>query len=112
MLKGPEIPASDGSLFRDKEGTCRDALRTCWWDLREGLTISDLAMPPGWMMDRRKVDPDLLRAIPDYRPDATPVFFRRYWLPATEAKAPRAPNIACLDFSAGLEGDLVAYRWA
>jgi hypothetical protein len=58
-----------------------------------------------------KVDPDLLRAIPDYRPDAPPVFFGHYWLPATAPKAPLAPNIACLDFSAGLEGPMVAYRW-
>ena len=111
VLKGPEIPASDGNLFRDKEGTYRDTIRTRWWDLRDGLTISDLAMPPGSMMDSMKVDPDLLRAIPDYRPDAPPVFFGHYWLPATAPKAPLAPNIACLDFSAGLEGPLVGYRW-
>jgi hypothetical protein len=111
VLKGPEIPASDGNLFRDKEGTYRDTIRTRWWDLREGLTISDLAMPPGSMMDGMKVDPDLVRAIPDYRCDAPPVFFGHYWLPATAPKAPLAPNITCLDFSAGLEGPLVAYRW-
>lgn len=111
VLKGPEIPASDGNLFPDKEGTYRDTIRTRWWDLREGMTLGDLTMPPGSMMDGMKVDPDLLRTIPDYCPDAPPVFFGHYWLPAAAPKAPLAPNIACLDFSAGLEGPLVAYRW-
>ncbi|MBL9181070.1 MAG: metallophosphoesterase [Verrucomicrobiaceae bacterium] len=111
VLKGPEIPASDGNLFRDKEGTYRDTIRTRWWDIREGLTISDLAMPPGSMMDPMKVDPKILRTIPNYGPDESPVFFGHYWLPAKAPKAPLAPNIGCLDFSAGLEGPLAAYRW-
>lgn len=111
VLKGPEIPASEGNLFRDKEGTYRDTIRTRWWDIREGLTISDLAMPPGSMIDPMKVDPDILRQIPNYGPDEPPVFFGHYWLPATAPKAPLAPNIGSLDFSAGLEGPLVAYRW-
>ena len=111
VLKGPEIPASDGNLFRDKEGTYRDTIRTRWWDIREGMTISDLAMPPGSMIDPMKVDPEILLPIPKYGPDEPPVFFGHYWLPATAPKAPLAPNIGSLDFSAGLEGPLVAYRW-
>lgn len=111
VLKGPAIPASDGNLFRDKEGTYRDTVRTRWWDIRKGLTVSDLAMPPGSMMDPMKVDPDILRHIPNYGPDQPPVFFGHYWLPAQAPKAPLAPNIVCLDFSAGLEGQLAAYRW-
>jgi len=68
-------------------------------------------MPPGSMMDLMKVDPKILRTIPNYGPDEPLVFFGHYWLPADAPKAPLAPNIACLDFSAGLEGPLVAYRW-
>jgi hypothetical protein len=40
------------------------------------------------------------------------VFFGHYWLPPDHPRAPLAPNLACLDFSAA-RGDhpLVAYRW-
>lgn len=111
VLKGPEIPARDGNLFRDKEGTYRDTIRTRWWDIRDGLTISDLVMPPGSMADSMKVDSWLLRRLPNYGPEEPPVFFGHYWLPADAPKAPLAPNIVCLDFSGGLDGPLVAYRW-
>jgi hypothetical protein len=111
VLKGPEIPTSDGNLFRDKEGTYRDIIRTRWWDISNGLTISDLVMPPGSMDDSMKVAPSQLKLLPDYGPEEPPVFFGHYWLPADAPKAPLAPNIACLDFSGGLDGPLVAYRW-
>lgn len=111
VLKGPEIPASDGKLFRDKEGTYRNTIRARWWDIRMGLTISDLVMPPGSMNDSMKIDPWMLNRLPSYGPEEPPVFFGHYWLPADATKAPLAPNIACLDFSGGLEGPLVAYRW-
>ena len=111
VLKGPEITASDGNLFRDKEGTYRDTIRTRWWDLREDLTISDLAMPPGSMRDPMRVDPAILHAVPSYGPEEPPVFFGHYWLPPKAPKAPLAPNIGCLDFSVGLDGPMVAYRW-
>jgi hypothetical protein len=111
VLKGPEIPATEGNMFCDKEGTYRDTIRTRWWDIRADLTISDLAMPPGSMADSMKVDPWILSSLPNYDPKEPPVFFGHYWLPANAPRAPLAPNIACLDFSGGLEGPLVAYRW-
>lgn len=111
VLKGPEVPATDGNLFRDKEGTYRDTIRTRWWDIEEGLTISDLVMPPGSMADSMQLAPLLLRELPNYGPEEPPVFFGHYWLPADAPKIPLAPNIACLDFSAAREGPLVAYRW-
>lgn len=111
VLKGPEMPATDGNMFRDKEGTYRDTIRTRWWDIRAGLTISDLVMPPGSMADPMKVEPSILEHLPNYGPEEPPVFFGHYWLPADVLKAPLAPNIGCLDFSGGLDGPLVAYRW-
>jgi hypothetical protein len=111
VLKGPEIPATEGNLFRDKEGTYRNTIRARWWDIRDGLTISDLVMPPGSMADSMKVDSWMLHRLPNYGPEEPPVFFGHYWLPADAPKAPLAPNIACLDFSGGLDGPLVAYRW-
>jgi hypothetical protein len=62
-------------------------------------------------MDPMRVDPEMLRAIQDCSPDAPPVIFGHYWLPATAPKAALAPKITCLDFSSGLEGHFVACRW-
>jgi hypothetical protein len=67
----PRLLGRDGSLFRDKEGTYRDAIHTRWWDTREGLTISDLAMPPGNM----KVDPEVRHHV-QTTPQATLQSFR------------------------------------
>ncbi|MFO1485533.1 MAG: metallophosphoesterase [Verrucomicrobiaceae bacterium] len=111
VLKGPEIPTTDGNLFRDKEGTYRDTVRARWWKIEPGMTINDVVMPPGSMADSMKIDPHLLAEVPNYGPDEPPVFFGHYWLPADTPKAPLAHNIGCIDFSGGLEGPLVAYRW-
>lgn len=111
VLKGPEIPTTEGNLYRDKDGTWRHSIRTRWWDLEPGLTINDVVMPPGSMDDRMPVDAALLRSLPSYAAEEPPVFFGHYWLPATAPKTPLRSNLACLDFSAGLGGPLVAYRW-
>ena len=111
MLKGPEIPTTDGNLFRDKEGTYRHTIRARWWEIRPGLTISDIVMPPSSMADPMKVDPWLLDRLPNYGSEEPPVFIGHYWLPANAPKVPLTPNIACLDFSAGLGGPMVAYLW-
>lgn len=111
VLKGPETPAADGVVFRDKEGTQRNTLRARWWGIRDDLTAGEIAMPPGSLKDSTKLDPWILKRLPNYGIQEPPVFFGHYWLPANAPKAPLAPNIACLDFSGGLEGPLVAYRW-
>ncbi|MES2597447.1 MAG: metallophosphoesterase [Verrucomicrobiota bacterium] len=111
VLKGPEIPATDGNLFRDKEGTYRHRIRSRWWGISDGLTIGDIAMPPSSLADAMRVDPLTLSGLPNYGAGESPVFFGHYWLPEDAPKEPLAPNIACLDFSGGLNGPLVAYRW-
>ena len=111
VLKGPEVPATVGNMFRDKEGTYRSTVRARWWDICEGLSIGDIAMPPGSLHDNFPVEDWQLRRLPNYGPDEPPVFFGHYWLPPDAPKAPLSHNIGCLDFSAGLDGPLVAYRW-
>ncbi len=111
VLKGPEVPAMEGNMFRDKEGTYRSTVRARWWDIREGLSIGDIAMPPGSLNDDYPVEWWQLRRLPNYGPDEPPVFFGHYWIPDNAPRAPLAANVVCLDFSAGLGGPLVAYRW-
>ena len=44
-----------------------------------------------------------------YPASAKPVFFGHYWL--TGEPVLQSPNALCLDYSAGKDGPLVAYRW-
>ncbi|MBL9142396.1 MAG: metallophosphoesterase [Verrucomicrobiaceae bacterium] len=82
VLKGPEVPATAGNMFRDKEGTYRSTVRTRWWDIRAGLNIGELAMPPGSLDDSCPLDEARLQRLPNYGFDDPPVFCGHYWLPA------------------------------
>ena len=55
-----------------------------------------------------QVDPTVIGCF-RYGPEEPPVFFGHYWL--TGQPAPIAGNLACLDYSAGKGGQLVAYHW-
>lgn len=111
VLKGPELAMPPGYQAVDKEGIRRNTVRVRWWNLPKATQIARLAMPepfdsPG---DASKQD---LRRIPAYGPDEPPVFFGHYWLPPQRDRAPLAPNIACLDYSAAFaDHPLTAYRW-
>jgi len=45
----------------------------------------------------------------DVKPSEPPIFFGHYWF--SGEPAPVTENSACLDYSIGLNGKLVAYRW-
>jgi hypothetical protein len=111
ILKGPEMQMPDGYLFHDKEGITRHSIRVRWWNLPAQARISHLAMPEPFDVPG-DAPPHEIRRVPCYGPDEPPVFFGHYWLPPDHPRAPLAPNLACLDFSAA-RGDhpLVAYRW-
>lgn len=111
LLKGPELAMPEGHLFTDKEGVKRRQVRVRWWDIPLAAQVSHLAMPEPFDVPG-DANPQALLRIPNYAPDEPPVFFGHYWLPAHLKRAPLAPNIACLDYSAAF-GDypLTAYRW-
>jgi len=44
-----------------------------------------------------------------YPKDSPPVFFGHYWM--TGVPEIVAENMACLDYSAGMGGSLIAYHW-
>lgn len=111
VLKGPELALPAGTLFHDKEGTLHTKVRIRWWDLPEKAPASRVAMPEPYeseddtMLHR-------LKNLPNYGPDGPPVFIGHYWLPPHRERAPLAPNIACLDYSAAFgDNALTAYRW-
>ena len=107
LTKGPEIALPAGFSFFDKDGHERDKVRVRWWH-QGPTTYREIAL----------LSDDIRRGLPDhavpggthYGYDGTkPVFFGHYWM--TGAPQLQAPQIACVDYSAGNGGDLVAYRW-
>jgi hypothetical protein len=108
LLKGPEIPLPAGSSFFDKDGHERTHIRYKWWST--GQTYREVAL-----VNREQLlsIPDLPLAGPDfptpYPIEAPPTFFGHYWLNGEPRLQSR--NAACLDYSAGIEGALVAYHW-
>ena len=115
ILKGPEIHM-DGYSYLDKGGHQRFLARACWWN-PEARTLRDAAVIPS---GSELVDPDgaPADALPD-RPlddgsvpvyhDPVPVVVGHYWREFPLGL--EAPHVACVDYSAGKGGPLVAYRW-
>lgn len=108
LCKGPEIPLPEGHAFADKDGKERRHIRVRWW-AGQASSYRDLAL----------VAEDILPAIPEtplaqgLRPISPPdpVVVGHYWLSPHSLPAPLAARIACVDYSAGKGGPLVAYRW-
>ena len=110
LLKGPEYKLGDGAVFVDKEGFTSKSVRAKWWiPIRPGMTHAEAAMPAGEIRGEGCV-PDGV-SFPGYGEKEPALFFGHYWLDPKDVKAPLAPNIACLDYSAGCGGPLVAYRF-
>ena len=111
ILKGPEIGLPKGCSFHDKSDIERHNIRIKWWNDQCQVTYRDIAMVP----EGEEVNlPD--RPVPEsqigdfsYGRYEPPVFFGHYWL--TGKPAPITGNLACLDYSAGMGGQLVAYHW-
>lgn len=107
LTKGYELRLPEGAFFLDRDGNRRHEVRTQWWRgearmYREIAVIDD---------EQRQRVPELeLPAHYAATPvEGSPVFVGHYWLEG-ELK-PRNDKLACLDFSVGKGGPLVAYRW-
>lgn len=106
LTKGIEVPLPNGHSFLDKDGHCRTRVRVRWWD--PGATTYRFAA---------MLTPEECAALPDEQIPAharvpevdTPVFFGHYWL--TGAIGLQSNAAACVDYSAGKGGPLVAYRF-
>jgi len=107
-LKGPELPLPQGGAFVDEDGQRRRRIRRNWWD--GGTTYRDTAVVPAPERPRIPDTPIPHHCRwPPYPPEAPPVFFGHYW--RSGEVDPLRPNVACLDYSAGRNGPVVAYRW-
>lgn len=107
VCKGIEVALPDGVSFHDKDGRERHEARVRWWDPNL-VTFRQAAIGPDELLERI---PDIPFPV-EKRPspyEGPPVFFGHYWFTGT----PRilGSNAACLDFSVGKGGPIVAYRW-
>jgi len=107
VCKGMEVVLPGGVSFRDKDGKERHEARIRWWEPNLE-TFRQAAIGPD----------DLLERIPDvpfpaeHRPvpyAGPPVFFGHYWF--TGPPRVLGGNAACVDYSVGKGGPIVAYRW-
>ena len=116
LLKGPEIDMG-GCYYFDKDGHRRGRARSRWWPpavttLREAAIIpddSDLYDKSGAPIDELPETPLEPGAVPTYS-CPVPVFVGHYW--ETGKHQALSCNVACVDYSAGKGGPLVAYRWS
>lgn len=106
ILKGPEVVLPDGLTFKQGDYFRSDA-RTRWWDA-EAKTFRQSAIVDSATASTlpELIIPEAVR--PGYGGDR-PVFFGHYWMTGTPR--PLAGQVACVDYSVGKDGPLVAYRW-
>jgi hypothetical protein len=107
LTKGIEMTLPAPHCFIDKHKIRRTRVRACWWD-SEATTYRQIAKMTD---EERQSLPDLdvpaNARIPV--PTDKPVFFGHYRMRGKPA--PLSAAAACVDFSAGEDGPLVAYRW-
>ncbi len=107
LCKGLEIDLPEGVSFHDKDSQIRRKMRLRWWE-KDFSTYKKAALVSNGIIDQI---PDIPMQ-PDSRIkvyDGPPVFFGHYWQLGTPQLF--GHNVACVDYSAGKDGPLVAYRW-
>ena len=108
IAKGIEAELPAGAYFTDKDKRQRTAARLRWWD-RQADTFGRAAL-----LGEKKLPPEAgAFPVPEehligYDHDK-PVFFGHYWMIGTPTVL--SPRAACVDYSAGNGGPLVAYRF-
>jgi hypothetical protein len=114
IVKGPEIDLG-GLVYLDKGGDRRGKARRRWWD-ESARTLRDIAEipvgtedPEGGLFAPLPETPVLDAIEHAYAGDA-PVIVGHYWKSGTPAVL--GPKAACVDYSAGKGGPLVAYQWS
>ncbi|HZW12396.1 MAG TPA: metallophosphoesterase [Noviherbaspirillum sp.] len=107
LTKGLEAPLPPGVQFLDKYGIPRDRVRLRWWE-PGAKTFNRLAILPheqASTLPEADIPVHLQLTVPSDKP----IFFGHYWL--TGDPQVLSPTVACVDYSAGADGPLVAYRW-
>ncbi len=112
VLKGPEIDVPRPYL--DPGGRPRHRARYCWWDPEADQLDRAVVLPAtpkgadGEAYGKLPSTP-IEPPVPPYT-DAIPVVYGHYWRTGTPVVS--SDRTACVDYSAGRDGPLVAYRWS
>ena len=113
LAKGVEVDLPYGLSYRDKDGTERYNARIKWW--LQGRSFAEGAFLPIQFLEDLSpaVRIGLDAAIPTEASlgydNEKPLFLGHYW--RTGLPSLLTPYIACVDYSAGKGGPLVAYQW-
>lgn len=106
ILKGIEIDLPAGISFPDKDGNKRHSVRLKWW-YQPPASYARAAMAP--LPKVSALDAPLPEGVLPGYDNRKPLFIGHYWM--TGEPRLLTPKIACVDYSAGKGGPLVAYRW-
>ena len=107
LTKGLEVRLPEGCFFVDHSGKVRHEARTRWW-LDNPQTLREVAII-GDSVDQIPADLQLASDYPGKPVTGAPVFVGHYWMEGTPAI--ETSTLACLDWSVGKGGPIVAYRW-
>ena len=113
VLKGPEITMPEPYL--DKDDNPRHKARFTWWRADAATSLRRAAViPEGSKTPDGRNHPPLPETSVDSPPvapyaDRVPVFYGHYWESGPRTRS--SEHTACVDYSAGNGGALVAYRW-
>lgn len=107
LLKGMEIPLPIECGFNDKDGRQRSRARVRWWakgpiSYRNGILLED-------RLRAKLPDIPIPRELPTCEATGKPIFFGHYSFAGPPE--PLSPRLACVDYGAGHQGPLCAYRW-
>ena len=107
LIKGMEVPLPAGWSFMDKDGLQRSRARVRWWD-NEATTYRTAAQI-GDSLREQLPDLPIPAHLLNCQATDKPIFIGHYSL-AGKPKLLSA-QIACVDWGAGHNGPLCAYRW-
>jgi hypothetical protein len=109
LTKGIEIPLPDGHSFLDKDGEKRYRVRVRWWETNATTYRKAALLTEAEMATLSNSDLEIPEHACINFPTDKPLFFGHYWM--TGIPAILSKKTACVDYSAGKGGPLVAYRW-
>lgn len=107
LTNGIEIPLAAGNSFYDKYGIERKRVRLRWWN-EHAATYENAALLDDSLRASISSDP-LPESSRVFAATDKPVFIGHYW--RTGTPGPLTDKVACVDYSVGHGGPLVAYRW-
>lgn len=109
VLKGVETDLPNGLYFLDKEGIQRHKVRVQWWQNNlSNQPIHQIARAGKHDLDHIPID-TLSTDIDFSLTTKKPIFIGHYWL--TGEPSPLNEQVICVDYSAGRNGFLTAYRF-